>query len=135
PGVLALTGPATAIKGTDLSDGTICTTRFDVAKNDLGTKRIDPETGLKFYDLNKDPIVSPYTAVSYPRSYFDAGAVSSNDEEEEGEQKELDADEEAPEVVSLEEADEEAKGGADEVADIADEEEVEIEDDADAFLE
>jgi uncharacterized protein (TIGR02300 family) len=132
---LALTGPATAIKGTDPSDGTICTTRLDVAKPELGTKRIDPETGRKFYDLNKDPIVSPYTGVSYPRSYFDAGSVSAVEEEEEVEHKELDAEEEAPEVVSLEEADEEAKGPADEVPDIGEEEEVEIEDDADAFLE
>jgi hypothetical protein len=39
-----------------------------VAKEELGAKRIDPETGRKFYDLNKDPIVSPYTGKSYPRS-------------------------------------------------------------------
>ena len=26
-----------------------------------GTKRICPTTGQRFYDLNKDPIVSPYT--------------------------------------------------------------------------
>ena len=32
-----------------------------MAKPELGTKRICPETGRKFYDLNKDPIVSPYT--------------------------------------------------------------------------
>jgi uncharacterized protein (TIGR02300 family) len=37
-----------------------------VAKPELGTKRIDPETGRKFYDLNKDPIVSPYTGKSLP---------------------------------------------------------------------
>ena len=36
-----------------------------------GTKREDPETGKKFYDLNKDPIVSPYTGKSYPRSFFE----------------------------------------------------------------
>ena len=46
-----------------------------MAKNELGTKRIDPETGRKFYDLNKDPIVSPYTGTSYPRSYFESGPV------------------------------------------------------------
>ena len=44
-----------------------------MAKSELGTKRIDPETGRKFYDLNNDPIVSPYTGKSYPRSYFDSG--------------------------------------------------------------
>ena len=26
-----------------------------------GTKRLCPETGKRFYDLNKDPIISPYT--------------------------------------------------------------------------
>ena len=35
--------------------------RYTVAKDKLGTKRVCPETGRKFYDLNKDPIVSPYT--------------------------------------------------------------------------
>ncbi|NBB97671.1 MAG: TIGR02300 family protein [Alphaproteobacteria bacterium] len=28
---------------------------------DWGVKRICPETGNKFYDLNKNPIISPYT--------------------------------------------------------------------------
>ena len=30
-------------------------------KEDWGVKRICPTTGKRFYDLNKDPIVSPYT--------------------------------------------------------------------------
>jgi hypothetical protein len=30
-----------------------------VAKTDLGTKRICPTTGKKFYDLNKSPVISP----------------------------------------------------------------------------
>ena len=47
-----------------------------MAKPELGTKRIDPETGRKFYDLNKDPIVSPYTGKTYPRSYFEEGKSS-----------------------------------------------------------
>ena len=45
-----------------------------MAKSELGTKRIDPETGRKFYDLNKDPVVSPYTGKTYPRSYFESGS-------------------------------------------------------------
>jgi uncharacterized protein (TIGR02300 family) len=32
-----------------------------VAKAELGTKRICPETGRKFYDLGKTPVISPYT--------------------------------------------------------------------------
>ena len=30
-------------------------------KEEWGTKRICPTTGRRFYDLNNDPIVSPYT--------------------------------------------------------------------------
>jgi len=30
-------------------------------KEEWGTKRICPTTGKRFYDLNKSPIVSPYT--------------------------------------------------------------------------
>lgn len=30
-------------------------------KEEWGTKRVCPTTGKRFYDLNKDPIVSPYT--------------------------------------------------------------------------
>ena len=107
-----------------------------MAKSELGTKRIDPETGRKFYDLNKDPIVSPYTGKSYPRSYFDSGETAVI-EEEEVEEKELDGEEDT-ETVSLEEADEEASGGSsDEDIDLGDDEEdVDIGDDEDeTFLE
>ena len=37
-----------------------------MAKPELGTKRICPETGRKFYDLNKDPVISPYTGKVVP---------------------------------------------------------------------
>ena len=103
-----------------------------MAKPDLGTKRICPETGRKFYDLNKDPIVSPYTGQSYPRSYFDSGTPAVVDDEE-IEDKEIDIEEGGAELVSLEDADEEAKGG-DDLA--LDEDEVDLgdDDDDDTFL-
>ena len=104
-----------------------------MAKSELGTKRIDPETGRKFYDLNKDPIVSPYTGKTYPRSYFETTVDKVIDEEEEVEEKEVDAEEDAPEVISLEEADEDAK--ADDLPKIEDEEDVDLgDDDDDTFL-
>ena len=107
-----------------------------MAKAELGTKRIDPETGRKFYDLNKDPIVSPYTGKSYPRSYFEEGKVSALEEDEDVADKEVDGEEEeGAEVVSLEEADDEAKGG-DDLPDLGDDEDdVELgDDDDDTFL-
>ena len=105
-----------------------------MAKSELGTKRVDPETGRKFYDLNKDPIVSPYTGKTYPRSYFDDGKIAAIlEEEEEVETKELDVEEEGAEVVSLEDADEEAKAG-DDLPDL-DDDDVDLgDDDDDTFL-
>lgn len=35
-----------------------------------GVKRVCPETNKRFYDLNADPIVSPYTGTEYPASFF-----------------------------------------------------------------
>lgn len=35
-----------------------------------GVKRVCPETGKRFYDLQKDPIVSPYTGKEYEVSFF-----------------------------------------------------------------
>lgn len=103
-----------------------------MAKPELGAKRICPETGRKFYDLNKDPIVSPYTGQSYPRSYFETN-VSVPEVEEEVEDKELDAEDGAPEIVSLEDADDETKGAEDIALDDEDDD-VDLGDDDDTFL-
>ena len=52
-----------------------------MAKSDLGTKRICPTTGKKFYDLNKSPVISPYSGevvpiapIPPPRTRADAAA-------------------------------------------------------------
>ena len=114
-----------------------------MASSERGTKRTDPETGKKFYDLNQDPIVSPYTGKSYPRSYFEqvlAGKPSPAtarkvDDEDEEEVEEVE-DTAAPEIVSLEDADAE-ESGEEEIPDVED---VEVDeelgdDEADVFLE
>jgi len=84
-----------------------------VAKSDLGTKRICPTTGKKFYDLNKSPVISPYTGevvpiapVAPPRTVrgeaarAHAAAAEATPEPAEAE-----------EMVSLEEADAEENTG------------------------
>ena len=115
-----------------------------LASQDRGTKREDPENGKKFYDLNRDPIVSPYTGKSYPRSYFEQTASTKaraarqeEDEDEEIEVEEVAATPDAPEVISLEDADAEEKAEGEEIPDVEDVEDVEDigEDDADTFLE
>ena len=112
-----------------------------MAKPELGTKRVCPETGRKFYDLNKDPIVSPYTGKSYPLSFFDdvtsevievkaAKAAKTGDDDDEEE-----ADMEGPEVLSLDDADDETTGGpvtSDSMPDLGDNtDDEEIDDDGD----
>ena len=35
-------------------------------KEEWGTKRVCPETGKRFYDLNATPVISPYTGKEVP---------------------------------------------------------------------
>src|SRR5690606_39074218 len=116
-----------------------------MASSERGTKRTDPDTGKKFYDLNMDPIVSPYTGKSYPRTYFEqmlaakpaaaAPARKTGDDEDEDLEENVE-DVAAPEIISLEDADAEESGDED----IPDVEDVEVDEDlgddeADVFLE
>jgi len=90
-----------------------------VAKANLGTKRVCPETGRKFYDLEKDPIVSPYTQKEYPITFFEgepepvapkpkaeekpAEEVARTDDASEDE---VLIDDDGPEIISLDDAEE-----------------------------
>lgn len=107
-----------------------------MAKPELGTKRIDPETGKKFYDLNKDPVVSPYTGKSYPLSFFaETSAAAIMEKAEDEEVAEVDTENPEVELVSLEDADEEAAAGGEDIPDLGDDD-VDIgDDDDDTFLE
>jgi len=94
-----------------------------VAKPELGTKRVCPTTGRKFYDLNKDPIVSPYTGEAFPRSMFEPQAKNTRPADDDADDESAD-----PATVSLEEADNDEVGKID----------VDVDgdsDDDDAFLE
>lgn len=106
-----------------------------MVKAELGTKRICPVTGRKFYDLNKDPVISPYTGqivpITAPVSRGSRAEAARATEEAEVE------DTAEVELVSLEDADEEAAGSAKVAAtddDIDIDDEVETDDD-DTFLE
>lgn len=105
-----------------------------MAKAELGTKRTCPDTGKKFYDLNKDPIVSPYTGKSWPLSFFEETSVASIMEKaEEEDVAEVDTENTDIELVSLEDADEAAS--SDDLPDIG-EDDVDLgDDDDDTFLE
>ena len=100
-----------------------------MAKADLGTKRLCPNCGAKYYDLNRDPIICPRcdTVFEVPTKSRGHAAPAPAEEEEAVEAPES----ETAEFVSLEEADEEAAGGA-----VEEDEDIEIGDDEkDTFLE
>ena len=102
-----------------------------MAKPELGTKRLCPNCGTKYYDLNRDPILCPKCGAA-----FTAVAVSARAKPAPVEEEEVEADEAMPvDFVSLEEADAETEG-AEAVPDIDDEEIEDIGDDlGDTFLE
>jgi uncharacterized protein (TIGR02300 family) len=104
-----------------------------VVKPELGTKRVCPNCGTKYYDLNHNPIVCPHCGTN-----FETGAVKARpqtaaaiDEDEDEVETEGDA-----EFVSLEEADDEAAdSGAVKVDGDEDDEVEDSGDEDDTFLE
>ena len=84
-----------------------------MAKSEFGTKRICLTTGKKFYDLNKNPVISPYTgevvpiAPVEPPRYRSGAARAAPVPKAEVAPEPMEADE----LVSLEEADAEEDTG------------------------
>ena len=98
-----------------------------MAKSDLGTKRICPTTGKKFYDLNKSPVISPYTGevvpiapVAPPRMTRGAAAAAPSMAPEAPEPAENEN------LVSLEEADAEENTGKVKAAGPESEDDIEV---------
>jgi uncharacterized protein (TIGR02300 family) len=119
-----------------------------VAKAELGTKRICPETGRKFYDLGKTPVISPYTGKVVPivvpapsRSRPEAATPTAAARPAPTPEPEVIAPETADaEFVSLEDAEAEQQGkktAAEGAAAAGDAEDVEIDESLDdaAFIE
>jgi uncharacterized protein (TIGR02300 family) len=107
-----------------------------VARPELGTKRVCPTTGRKFYDLNRSPIISPYTGqvVTIAAPLMRAArteAIAAKPVADEDSELEVLPD---VELVALEEADDDATA-----AKVVVEDDIEVEDevaaDDDTFLE
>ena len=82
-----------------------------MAKSELGTKRICPTTGKKFYDLNKNPVISPYTGEVVPIAPVAPARASRGAEARSMAPDTTPEPAEAQELVSLEEADAEENTG------------------------
>ena len=106
-------------------------------KEEWGTKRVCPTTGKRFYDLNKDPIISPYTgepvvldAGKGKRSLVadKADAASKKEEEDVSEDEDivLDDDDDADVDLGddvLDDDDDDDDVSLDEIADVASDDE------------
>lgn len=100
-----------------------------MAKEEWGVKRLCPTTGQRFYDLNKDPIISPYTGEVVELDTGKSRSIKADAEDAETKKKEantaddavLDDDDEDVDIDLgddvLEDDDEEVS--LDEIADVA----------------
>ena len=108
-------------------------TRQIVAKAQLGTKRICPNCGSKYYDLNRSPIICPKCGTRFEVAAAPARSRAAAKPVPAEVDTEIEA-KEPVEIVSLEEADEEAAAGAVPIEGVEDDEEVEKEEEDDTFL-
>jgi uncharacterized protein (TIGR02300 family) len=76
-----------------------------VAKPDLGIKRLCPNCGTKYYDLNRDPIICPHCGTQFEVSASVRSRPVAVAKVEEEEDVEAPVEKDA-EFVTLEEADE-----------------------------
>lgn len=102
-----------------------------MAKEEWGTKRVCPTTGKRFYDLNRDPIVSPYTGdvVEIDTGNRSRSLIANKSEvkpetsaEEEEEAVVLEEEDDAPDMDlgdDVLEEDEEDTVALDDIADVA----------------
>ncbi|WP_377511565.1 TIGR02300 family protein [Octadecabacter sp. R77987] len=99
-------------------------------KEEWGTKRVCPTTGKRFYDLNADPIISPYTGETVTINtgktrtmVADAADAQTKKMEDESEDDDLVLDDDDDEDVNLGddvlEDDDDDDVSLDEIADVA----------------
>ncbi len=100
-------------------------------KEEWGVKRVCPTTGKRFYDLNKNPIISPYTGEvveidTSKRSMIAADAADGasrkakkDDTEETDALEDDDVDVDLDDDDVLEDEDEDDKVSLDDIADVA----------------
>ena len=100
-----------------------------------GTKRLCPNCGAKYYDLNRDPIICPKCSTVFVVEAAEPPPKPAPEPVEEKEEATADAD--SPEVISLEEAEAEELKDVPDVPDIEDSDgdNLAADDDSDKFLE
>jgi uncharacterized protein (TIGR02300 family) len=98
-----------------------------VTKAELGTKRVCPNCGARYYDLNRSPILCPRCGTQFELAAVTARARPAPVKAPVAEVEDAEPEKEAVETVSLEEADDEAAETGAVAVEGAEEEEDEIE--------
>ena len=104
-----------------------------MAKTELGTKRLCPNCGAKYYDLGRDPIVCPRCGASFETGVVGVRPETAEARERPAAEDDVENDVEAAkdvEFVSLEEVEAEEKKAAGGEID-----EAEIDNDDDGYIE
>ena len=78
---------------------------FAMPKEEWGTKRLCPKTGKRFYDLNKSPIVSPYTGEAISLDTGNKTRVAVAEKVKEPVEKETESTDDTDEVLEEDDAD------------------------------
>lgn len=108
------------------------TTEHRVARPELGLKRLCPNCGAKYYDLNKDPVICPMCGALYATGAVAAARPETASDEEDDD---LDTDDSGIEMVALEEADgEDAKDADEETLESDEAVEIDVSADDDALI-
>ena len=87
-------------------------------KEEWGVKRVCPTTGKRFYDLNKDPIVSPYTGEAVQMDTSKSRSITADAED--AETKKMQASESDIDTDVLDDDDDD-NVSLDDIADVSDE--------------
>ena len=82
----------------------------NVAKPELGTKRLCGGCGTKYYDLNRDPITCPKCGTVFIVAQAMRAKTAAKAAVVEEDEDDVELDDEGAEMVSLEEADAETEG-------------------------
>lgn len=105
-------------------------------KEEWGVKRVCPTTGKRFYDLNKDPIVSPYTGDVVEITNGKSRSITADAEDAETKKmKEASTDGDSEVIEDDEELDVDVDLGDDVLEDDDDDENVSLDDIADVASE
>lgn len=103
-------------------------------KEEWGTKRLCPETGKRFYDLNTNPVISPYTGNEVPVENGKTRTMVADAEDAQTKKMKTKDEDQEDDLVLEDDEDEEDADLGDDVLDDDDDDTVSLEEIADVAV-